>query len=760
MFKQIGLLIIVVGIFTIPAIIPDVFAHGLGGDQAEPITFGDMEVTVRTQLDPSDITVGYLDPTNMQIRFFDTLTDTNLDKVTYRVELWQSGELLARNLFYDNDGRLDVKIKPQLGCDKDPIETCTIYGGSEHASAPGALFVQGAECSDENLDICGRPSMTGPIFIQGGLYKITVDIEAATSPRSVLAERLTYETFVSIAQEQDFFLKTANAEEIPIVVKTYYDEVDNFAFDTSDNSISFDMPFDWSPDYVDLVQVVHEEIRVPKTFAPYGEGKQFKGYVNGIEIDQRAILNDPYTSDDTNIVHFLISKNELVNINNKLGPNNFDNPQMDFKLVPLDEAERSSTEFYLVDTQNYEQTPTTVNISWDGNYGANQDVPFEFTFFNENRDLIKDVRYTYVIIDEFDNEIARYNGDDSVNPGIVSTEGIDIQNIYIPTDGPIRFDILVYGTGLDYDPTYSGIGSTIIELGPGTTKSTIPKESVILETSSIPSWIKNNAGWWADGTIDDNSFIQGIQFLVKENILKIPDTTQGTNSGNDVPSWVKNNAGWWAEGTIDDDSFVQGIQFLIKEGIMSITQVQESEQSVSSVSTSDDSVIASLEAELEKCSEIVKAYKRLDCEKPIKQEILVHTYKTGAELMQVGPINYYWFGVNSEGNTFEISPTGQPILNIRMLADNTSSGIVSLNCTSPSICNYDVWDGSKSFKYSGMDFTSGQINLNPGTAKEFNILFGPNIGYGGTEFEYDPSKTYTFRINEPFGSLDVHLDLE
>ena len=162
----------------------------------------------------------------------------------------------------------------------------------------------------------------------------------------------------------------------------------------------------------------------------------------------------------------------------------------------------------------------------------------------------------------------------------------------------------------------------------------------------------------------------------------------------EVPSWVKNNAGWWAEGTIDDDSFVQGIQFLIKEGIMSITQVQESEQSVSSVSTSDDSVIASLEAELEKCSEIVKAYKRLDCEKPIKQEILVHTYKTGAELMQVGPINYYWFGVNSEGNTFEISPTGQPILNIRMLADNTSSGIVSLNCTSPSICNYDVWDGS------------------------------------------------------------------
>jgi len=46
-----------------------------------------------------------------------------------------------------------------------------------------------------------------------------------------------------------------------------------------------------------------------------------------------------------------------------------------------------------------------------------------------------------------------------------------------------------------------------------------------------------------------------------------------TNEGKlqtDIPAWIKNNAGWWADGQIDDDSFVQGIQFLIKEGIMSV----------------------------------------------------------------------------------------------------------------------------------------------------------------------------------------------
>jgi len=504
----------IVGVFTVPVILPNVFAHGLGGDQAKPISFGDMEVTVRTQLSPSDITVGEVNSANMQVRFFDTLTDKNLDKVTYRIEIWQSGELLARNLFYDVDGRLDVQIKPKATCDKTNLEECSIYGGSEHASAPGALFVQGAACTDNNLDICARPSITGPIFVKGGLYKIRVDIEGATSPRTALANLLSYETFVSVAQEQDFFIKTASAEEIPVIVKTYYDDVGNFKFDQSDNSISFNMPFDWNPSYVDQVQVIHEEVRVPKTFIPYAEGKQFKGYVNGVEIDQRALLNDPYSFEDTNIVHFLITKSELQKINEKLGSGNYGNPKMDLKLVPLSEGSKSSTEFYLVDTVNYKQVPTTINISWDGKYGANQEIPFEFAFFNENRELIKDIRYAYFVFDESDQEITRNVGDDTTSLGIVSSEGIDVQRIFVPSQGQIRIDVKVLGTGLDYNPKYAGIGSAIIEVGPGSPDS-VPQKAL------IPTWIKNNAGWWADGSIDDNSFVQGIQFLIKEGIMKV-----------------------------------------------------------------------------------------------------------------------------------------------------------------------------------------------------------------------------------------------
>ena len=87
----------------------------------------------------------------------------------------------------------------------------------------------------------------------------------------------------------------------------------------------------------------------------------------------------------------------------------------------------------------------------------------------------------------------------------------------------------------------------------------------------IPSWIKNNAGWWAEGQIDDNSFVQGIQFMIKENIISIPNLPESSETAESVPAWIKNNAGWWAEGQIDDNSFVKGIEYLVKVGIIQVT---------------------------------------------------------------------------------------------------------------------------------------------------------------------------------------------
>lgn len=85
----------------------------------------------------------------------------------------------------------------------------------------------------------------------------------------------------------------------------------------------------------------------------------------------------------------------------------------------------------------------------------------------------------------------------------------------------------------------------------------------------VPEWIKNNAGWWADGSIDDNSFVQGIQYLIKEGIMKIPEKVNTSNvEEKEIPSWIKNNAGWWANDQITDSDFVSGIEYLVNHKII------------------------------------------------------------------------------------------------------------------------------------------------------------------------------------------------
>jgi len=105
----------------------------------------------------------------------------------------------------------------------------------------------------------------------------------------------------------------------------------------------------------------------------------------------------------------------------------------------------------------------------------------------------------------------------------------------------------------------------------------------------IPEWIKKNAEWWAQGAIGDSDFVSGLQFLIKEGIMKIPTTTQGTGSGsNEIPEWIKKNAEWWAQGAIGDSDFVSGIQFLIKEGIMTIPTTTPTEPTIGTERTVTD----------------------------------------------------------------------------------------------------------------------------------------------------------------------------
>ncbi len=98
-----------------------------------------------------------------------------------------------------------------------------------------------------------------------------------------------------------------------------------------------------------------------------------------------------------------------------------------------------------------------------------------------------------------------------------------------------------------------------------------------IEENTIPSWVKNNAGWWADSKISDNDFISGIKYLVENKIIKVSTSVNKENSTDPIPPWIKNNAGWWSSGKISDKDFLTGVEYLIENSIIKINVQTNSE---------------------------------------------------------------------------------------------------------------------------------------------------------------------------------------
>ena len=198
----------------------------------------------------------------------------------------------------------------------------------------------------------------------------------------------------------------------------------------------------------------------------------------------------------------------------------------------------------------------------------------------DDTEFLNQVQYDLLVVDDNLTPLRSIAQEENKN-FLYSPSGQSILDIIVKEEpGEANYVIWVYGLAPEgivpsTASDYLQITVPIYERDNTSTTIPIPDPTPIpdpVPVQNIPSWIKNNAGWWANGDIDDGSFVQGIQYLIEEGIMTIPPTAQGSAPGsNEIPSWIKNNAGWWANGDIDDGSFVQGIQYLIEEGIMSIS---------------------------------------------------------------------------------------------------------------------------------------------------------------------------------------------
>ncbi len=201
----------------------------------------------------------------------------------------------------------------------------------------------------------------------------------------------------------------------------------------------------------------------------------------------------------------------------------------------------------------------TANVSWDSKLKSDEKIPFTFSFFDENKNLVRDILFAYSISDSSGKEIWSNIGNSEKYLGILAPYGIYQESIMISNDDSHELKIILTGRDSfnfeEFFVSKSNFSLNSQSMGEG-------------KIALIPSWIKNNAGWWSDGIIGDKEFIQSIQFLIHENIITIPVTESTSTESQEIPSWIKNNAGWWSDDLISEGDFVKGIEFLIGQGII------------------------------------------------------------------------------------------------------------------------------------------------------------------------------------------------
>jgi len=56
----------------------------------------------------------------------------------------------------------------------------------------------------------------------------------------------------------------------------------------------------------------------------------------------------------------------------------------------------------------------------------------------------------------------------------------------------------------------------------------VPLTQIAQAESLVPEWIKANAGWWADGALDDETFLNGIKFLLENGVIDVSSESNTT----------------------------------------------------------------------------------------------------------------------------------------------------------------------------------------------------------------------------------------
>lgn len=399
-------------------------------------TLGDRNAELLVQVNPPILTDASRDEAFMLFRLYDANNNQTIQYTTFFVSVEKGvGEdavpIMPPTLFHTESGLLRLKVQPAEG-------EVQIFGTQEQFLSAWVA------------DPGGTVNIQGPLFLEGGIYHIRVEIFGVDSIRNIFADESIPE-FDSWLSVGDVFTQSIDyqGQSYNTTLISYYDRVRDLSFDANNQQFTWSMPFDWNTSRIEDTNIfVHEEVRIPKSLPGVGDTTSFTAAVNGNPISGRMLAVDPYSSQQELTLHYLLNKNDIISMASGVPEGDSD---MIFTLAPATGQSAQTTGELLTDTGNINVVLDWAPDQLNANTESTLTLSFSDGFSGER--IADDVNYELRVFDNNGTQVYSQTG-------LVAEGGTGTQTIDFPANENYRMEVEVTGIARDgqsIDQTRNGI---------------------------------------------------------------------------------------------------------------------------------------------------------------------------------------------------------------------------------------------------------------------------------------------------------------
>jgi predicted secreted protein with PEFG-CTERM motif len=358
------------------------YGHGLGVDTAN-IDINGRKISVTVEL-PS-----FFDESKekiITITAIDKDTKETVKNVTFLIGLSYENQRIFRNYFFTENGNLLIHVIP------------TDQGDTKIVAEKDSLLGAWYETDSQPIQL------VGPVFKSGGLFNFEIELRTIDEPTNIVENLGVYNADVSIVDTTDYIQQSKNGEKINFKIKSYFDKISEFNYDTENNLITFKMPFNWNEKTISHIPVVHEEVHIPKNFTDLFS-PSYTGKVNEIDLFRSNVIIDDYSDDYDRIVHFVLLQDHLQYLKQEQKKLNENMPDyMEFTLEVSEKIE------FPMNAQTRDEK-FQVDLSWDPiEIVPNKNTKFIFTIRDgTSGEPLRHSSYDFIILQN-NVEIYRTSG--------------------------------------------------------------------------------------------------------------------------------------------------------------------------------------------------------------------------------------------------------------------------------------------------------------------------------------------------------------